>query len=264
MSKVAEVIQDMTVVVDVGNTSIAFGWFVGKELRSEHHLSTQEQRTSDEYEALLALLLQRRFGCLPKVSRIVMCSVVPSISASLGEALQSLWGIAPLVVGPGVKTGVPLRVQEPHSLGADRVVNALAARELFGAPSVVVDCGTAIAFDVVGPDGAYEGGVIAPGPQVALEALVARAAKLPLVECERPKQVIGKTTAGAMQSGVVIGYGYLIDGIVEAIQRELCPLKYVICTGSGARCVAEAATRITHVEPSLTLQGLRLIAELNP
>jgi type III pantothenate kinase len=253
----------MILAIDIGNTTTALGFFDGKALSAEFELSTRDGRTSDEIRAVLLSLFQRRFGDVPVVSRVVMCCVVPGAVSVWTEAIGEFFKTEPLIVGPGVRTGMTLRVQEPQSLGADRVTVALAARELFTPPCVVVDFGTALSFDVIGADGGYEGGVIAPGPAISVEALVAHAAKLPSVEFVRPRTVIGKTTSGAMQSGAVLGFGCMIDGIIEAIESEIGPVAHVIATGRGASQFAQHSKRITAVEPALCLHGLRLVSEIN-
>ncbi len=252
----------MLVAIDIGNTTTAIGWFKGPELCSEHRLTSGTPRTTDELEATLVAIAERHFGEMPRVSKVAICSVVPQITDAFVEAAVRLWKVAPLLVGPGVRTGLSLKVHEPQALGADRVVVALAAREMFGAPCIVVDFGTALSFDVVNAEGAYEGGVIAPGPIVALAALADNTAKLPLIDCVGPQSAIGKSTVGAMQSGLMFGYGAMIDGIVARIEAEIGPVAHVVATGDSAARFTPHARRITEVEPSLALQGLRIIAEL--
>jgi len=256
--------EGMLLAVDIGNTSLACGWFQGNELREEARFKTDAGRTVDEYVALLAaLLMARGGGAIPKVRRAVLSSVVPQVTSLVVDAIKVLFKTDPLVVGPGIRTGMQLRVQEPQSLGTDRVVNALAARELFGVPALVIDFGTATAFDIIGADGSYEGGIIAPGPTLAVEALVMRTAKLPRVELLWPKSVVGKTTIGAMQSGVVIGYAALLEGLITRVEHEIGALKHIIATGTHGELFMRHVPRIQRFEPHLTLQGLRLISELN-
>jgi type III pantothenate kinase len=254
----------LLLTVDIGNTSLACGWFEGSELREEARFKTDAGRTSDEYVALLSSLLKARgSGELPKVRRAVVSSVVPQVTSMVTDAIKELFKTDALVVGPGIKTGMQLRVQEPQSLGTDRVVNALAARELYGVPALVIDFGTATAFDIIGADGSYEGSVIAAGPSLSIEALVMRTAKLSRVELLWPKSVVGKTTMGAMQSGAVIGYAGLLEGLISRIEQEVGALKHIIATGTHAELFMRHVPRIQHFEPHLTLHGLRLIAGLN-
>ena len=189
--------------------------------------------------------------------------MVPQLTLALAETVKRVSSIDPIIVGPGVKTGIQLRVSNPAGVGADRVVNAVAAKFKFGTPALVIDFGTATTFDVVSAEGNYEGGVICPGPYVSVESLVSRTAKLPRIELVWPKSVIGKNTVEAMQSGAVIGYACLVDGLIEKICEEAGPIEHVIATGGLGRLFAGCCKRIKSYEPALTLEGMRIIAEMN-
>jgi type III pantothenate kinase len=253
--------MSLVLAIDVGNSTTAFGWFRDGTLCAEQQLSSALNRSRDELKILLTLLFEQHFGTLPIPDRIALCSVVPGLTGTLVSLTQELWSKEPLVVGPGVKTGMPIRIQEPGALGADRVVVALAARALCGAPCVAVDFGTALSFDIVGADGAYEGSVIAPGPQLAADALADNTAKLPRIDLVTPRSVIGKSTVSAMQAGTMLGFAALIDGIISLIESEVGQLKAVVATGADAERFADISRRISSVEPALALRGLALISD---
>lgn len=252
----------MIVVIDVGNTNIVAGLFEGDNLTLRVRLKTDRGRTIDEYQALLGSMIQKD-GKIPQIKGCVISSVVPPLTTVISSVAHKLFGKEPLIVGPGTKTGIALKVPEPSSVGADRVVNSLAAREQFGSPVVVVDFGTATTFDVVGESGAYEGGVIAPGIEIGADALVSHTAKLPRVELVWPEKVVGKTTVSAMQSGILIGYSTMVDGIVEKIRGEIGALNSVVATGGLGALMKEHSKEIVHYDPDLTLKGMKIIAVLN-
>jgi type III pantothenate kinase len=244
--------------VDVGNTQTALGLYPDGELTDHWRLATERSTTADELGVLLGGLLD-----LDAVSGICLASTVP-ILVREWQLLASKWAGAPLlVVGPGVKTGVPIRYDDPREVGADRIVNAVAAKERYGAPVVVVDFGTSTNFDVVSVDGEYVGGVIAPGIEVSMDALFARAARLVKVDYAAPPTVIGKTTVGGLQSGLVYGFAGQVDGIVGRIREELGAEARAVATGGLADLVAPHSRTIERVDPFLTLDGLRLVWELN-
>jgi len=249
----------MLLAVDVGNTQTALGLYDGTELGDHWRLATDPERTGDELGVLLAGLLD-----FDSVDGICLASTVPTLVREW-EGLASRWTTAPLlVVGPGVKTGIPIRYDDPREVGPDRIVNAVAAKERYGAPVIVVDFGTSTNFDVVSPAGEYVGGVIAPGIEISMEALFARAARLVKVDYAAPPTVIGKTTVGGLQSGLVYGFAGQVDGIVSAIRGELgAPDAPVVATGGLAELVAPRSSVIAAVDPFLTLEGLRLVWELN-
>ncbi|MCB0334008.1 MAG: type III pantothenate kinase, partial [Bdellovibrionales bacterium] len=196
-------------------------------------------------------------------SQCIISSVVPPITPDLVRLCKGALGLEPLLVGPGIKTGLSIRTEDPSAVGADRVVNAVAARTLYGAPALVIDFGTATSFDVVSSEGAYEGGIIAPGVKISLDALVEHTAKLPRIELSWPEQVVGKGTVRAMRSGAVLGYSCLVDGLITKIEEEVGPIEHIIATGGIGRLFAEHSSRISQYEPHLTLQGLRILAEMN-
>ena len=253
----------MLVLIDVGNTNTVLGVYRGDELAESFRLSTDPERTADEYGALL-LPLFGRAGLEPSAaSAVVISSVVPPLNAVFDHLARRFFGRPPLFVEPGVKTGMPIRYDNPTEVGADRIVNALAARELFGSPVVVVDFGTATTFDVVNAGGEYVGGIICPGIGISAEALFAHASRLYRVDIRRPSRLVGRNTAGAMQSGLYFGYVGLVDGVLARLHAEMPDLKAVIATGGLAELIAGGSERITHVEPQLTLMGLKLVHERN-
>jgi len=244
--------------VDVGNTQTALGLYPDGELTDHWRLATERSTTADELGVLLAGLLE-----LEAVSGICLASTVPVLVREW-ELLASKWASAPLlVVGPGMKTGIPIRYDDPREVGADRIVNAVAAKGRYGAPVVVVDFGTSTNFDVVSTEGEYVGGVIAPGIEISMDALFARAARLVKVDYAAPPAVIGKTTVGGLQSGLVYGFAGQVDGIVGRIREELGAPAPAIATGGLADLVAPYSQVIERVDPFLTLDGLRLVWDLN-
>ena len=253
----------MLIVFDIGNTNIVMGCFEGDKLTAEFRLKTEQGRTIDEYKALLISLLDHHFKRPWKFSRCVVSSVVPPVTQDLLQVIADLLELEALVVGPGIKTGLPIRLAEPGAVGADRVVNAVAAKELFGCPAIVVDFGTATSLDFVSQSGSYEGGIIAAGLTIALESLVRNTAKLPRIELAWPKSVIGKGTVGAMQSGALVGYVCMVDGLIDRIVEEVGEVKHVVATGGLGAIVSQHSQRISCFDPHLTLKGLRIIAQLN-
>jgi type III pantothenate kinase len=244
--------------VDVGNTQTALGLYSGAELSDHWRVATERSTTADELGVLLNGLLD-----FDGVEGICLASSVPVLIREW-ELLASKWADAPvLVVGPGVKTGIPIRYDDPRELGSDRLVNAIAAKERYGAPVVVVDFGTSTNFDVVSPAGEFVGGVLAPGIEISVDALFARAARLVKVDYVAPPTVIGKTTVTALQSGLVYGFAGQVDGIVDRIREELGAEARAVATGGLADLVAPHSRTIERVDPFLTLDGLRLVWELN-
>jgi type III pantothenate kinase len=244
--------------VDVGNTQTALGLYAAAALTDHWRLATERSTTADELGVVLSGLLD-----LDSVDGICLASTVPVLLREW-ELLASKWANAPLLaVGPGVKTGIPIRYDDPREVGPDRIVNAVAAKERYGAPVVVVDFGTSTNFDVVSPDGEYVGGVLAPGIEISMEALFARAARLVKVDYAAPPSVIGKTTVGGLQSGLVYGFAGQVDGIVGRIREELGAEARVVATGGLAELVAPHSRTIETVDPFLTLDGLRMVWELN-
>jgi type III pantothenate kinase len=243
---------------DVGNTQTVLGLYVGGELTDHWRLATERSTTADELGVLLGGLLD-----LDAVDGICLASTVP-ILVREWELLASKWARAQLLaVGPGVRTGIPIRYDDPREVGPDRIVNSVAAKERYGAPVIVVDFGTSTNFDVVSPEGEYVGGVLAPGIEVSMDALFARAARLVKVDYAAPPTVIGKTTVGGLQSGLVYGFAGQVDGIVGRIRDELGAEARAVATGGLADLVAPHTRTIETVDPFLTLEGLRLVWELN-
>lgn len=253
----------MLLAVDIGNTKIAVGVFKEERLLATWRLATSLDKTADEYAVLLLSLLSQKDLVISEISEAVLCSVVPPFTPTLEELCRHYFGISPLIVGAGVKTGVRICTDNPREVGADRVVNAVAAHRLYGGPVIVIDLGTATTLDVVSKEGDYLGGVIAPGMGIAVEALYKHTAQLPRVELTRPKRVIGKNTVACMQSGIIFGYVGLIEGLVARIRQELGENARVIATGGLAEVLAKETQEIEAVNPELTLVGLQIIHELN-
>ena len=249
----------MLLAVDVGNTQTVFGLFDGSSLSEQFRVGTDRSHTGDE----LAVML-RAFADLATLHGIVLCSSVPQLVHEY-ETFSERWAKVPLLVlGPGVPTGMAIRYDDPREVGPDRIANAVAARDRHGAPAVVVDFGTSTNFDVVSAAGEFAGGVLAPGIEVSMDALFARAARLPKVPFEAPERVISQTTTAALQSGLVYGFAGQVDAIVDRIREELeAPGAPVVATGGLAQLIAPHTRTIEHVDPWLTLEGLRLVWELN-
>ncbi len=253
----------MLLAIDIGNTNIAFGVFDGETLRATWNVATDINKTADEYAVLLLNLLPREGLALSDIDHVSIACVVPPLLTIFEELSQRYFKIPPLIVGPGVKTGVSICTDNPREVGADRVVNTAAAHRLYGGPLIVIDFGTATTLDAVSKEGDYLGGAIAPGIGIAAEALFERASKLPRVELIPPQHAIGKNTVTTMQSGIIFGYVGLIEGLVTRIKQELGGEAYVVATGGLAEVIATETKVIDTVDMHLTLLGLRLIHELN-
>ena len=248
----------MLLAVDVGNTQTVFGLFDDERLHQHWRVATDPRRTGDELGLTLAGFLE-----LGRVAGVCLSSTVPALVRSYEEFAQRWAGAPLLVVGPGTRTGIPVRYDDPREVGPDRVVNAVAASARYGAPCIVVDFGTSTNFDVVSPAGEYVGGVLAPGVEISMDALFMRAARLTKVDFVEPPTVIGKTTAAALQAGLVYGFAGQVDGIVERMQRELGVRAPVVGTGGLADLIAPHTNSIERVDPYLTLEGLRIVWHRN-
>jgi type III pantothenate kinase len=253
----------LLLAADVGNTHIVFGVFRGEKLLDRLRVSTLLERTEDEYRALMENFLQRHGWKAGDVTGVVLSNVVPSLTPILENFCRQTFGLSPLMVRPGIKTGISILYDNPQEVGADRIVNAVAVSELYKVPAVVVDFGTATTFDVVSAKKEYLGGVIAPGLALSAEALFRRAARLPRVELARPSKVVATNTVESMQSGLYHGYASLVRGILAEIRRERGEDFFVAATGGLAETLAPALPEIQAVDQELTLKGLRILHERN-
>jgi len=253
----------MLLVIDIGNTNIVVGVYDKKELIQHWRIGSKKTRTADEYGIMMINLFQHA-GVSPKdVHGIALASVVPPLTGTFVQACEKYVGCAPLVVDAGVKTGVRVRYDDPKQVGADRVVDAAAVHKLYGGPACSVDFGTATTFDAISEEGDYLGGAIAPGIGIAADALFQRAAKLPKVDLQRPPSAIGRNTVHSIQSGLLFGYVGLVEGMVARFRAELGPKMKVIGTGGLAEIIARETKVIEIIAPWLTLDGLKIVWELN-
>ena len=253
----------MLLAIDVGNTNITFGVFDGDTLGPRWRLATDHNRMADEYGILLINLF-RHAGLEPaQIHGIALASVVPPLTGTFVDACEKYLGQRPFVIDAGVKTGVRVKYDDPKQVGADRVVDAAAVQKLYGGPACVVDLGTATTFDAISATGEYLGGAIAPGITIAAEALFQRTAKLPKVDLQRPPAAIGRNTVHSIQSGLLFGYVGMVEGMVTRFRAELGPNMKVIATGGLAGLIANETKVIDIIAPWLTLEGLKIVWELN-
>lgn len=253
----------MLLAIDIGNTNTVIGIFRHEVLVDHLRIESRRNSTEDEYGALLTTLLQQRGIAREQVSSAVIGSVVPPLTEVFGALCRRWLSTDALIIGPGVRTGMPILYDNPREVGADRIVNAIAAHARCGQACIVVDFGTATTFDVISARGEYLGGVIVPGVGISADALFSRAAKLPRVEIARPAQVVGRTTVAAIQSGLVFGYVALVEGLVRRIGNELGCQHHVIATGGLAPLIARETDLIHGVDQHLTLEGLRMVWQRN-
>jgi len=246
--------------IDVGNTNTVLGLFEGEELVRSWRIKTDARSTADEMALVFRGLLEGE----PEVTGIALCSTVPAVLREMRHMLAAYHADVPtVIIEPGTKTGVPVLTDNPKEVGADRIVNTIAAHRLYGGPSIVVDFGTSTNLDVVSAKGEFLGGALAPGIEISIDALAQRAAQLRKVELVRPRSAIGKNTVEALQSGALYGFAGQVDGLVRRIEDEIGPVQAVIATGGLAPIVVPESETITHHDPDLTLVGLRLVFDKN-
>ncbi len=253
----------MLLVVDVGNTQTHFGAYDGDRLVEHWRFATVRESTSDELGAALRSLLALRALGFDDIEASIVSSTVPALRPEWTAMAARYLGHEMPVVGPAIKTGMPIRIDNPRELGADRLVNAVAAYDALGGPCVVVDLGTALTFDIVSAEGEYLGGIIAPGVEISMEALTSRAAAIPKIDLDPPRTLIGKGTVDAIRSGVVYGFAAQVDGIVTRLRAELGESTEAIATGGLAHAIVPFCDTISEIDDELTLRGLRLIWERN-
>lgn len=253
----------MLLVVDIGNTNAVFGVYEGDKLKSSFRVASDKTKTSDELGILFGQLLEYKNIERSAIKACIISSVVPPMTPNVEEMINDYFGLKPIIVGPGVKTGLNIKYENPKEVGADRIVNAVAALNLYGGPLIVVDFGTATTFCAISEKWEYLGGVVCPGVGISAEALFERASKLPRVEIIRTEKIIGKNTVSSMQAGLYYGYVGQVDGIVRRMQKELDWQAKVVATGGLAKLLGEGSETVNVINPTLTLDGLRLIYELN-
>jgi type III pantothenate kinase len=253
----------MLLAIDVGNTNVTLGVFDGAELRGTWRIASDRDREPDEYAVLLMNLLSSAGISRQDIDRAVMASGVPQLTMTMEDVCKRYFGAEPLRVGAGVKTGLRILYEDPREVGPDRIVDAVAALKLHRPPLIVVDLGTATVFDALSREGDYLGGAIAPGIGLATDALIQRASMLRRVELRSPRQVIGTNTAGALQSGIIFGYVEMVEGMLRRFKAVIGEDAWVVATGGYAELLARETRAFDHVDPALTLNGLRIVYEMN-
>ena len=254
----------MLLAIDLGNTNIKYGVFNGEELVASFRVSSRISRTADEYGSVLVGLLSDRGINKTDIDGLIFSSVIPALTYTIFHMCEFFFGFSPLIIGPGVKTGLNVKTENPKEVGADIIVNSVSAYNKYGGPIVVIDFGTATTFDVISSGGELLGVVIAPGIKTSLEGLVSKTAQLPMVELDAPKSVIGKNTKHCMQSGIIFGFAGLVENILRKIKKELNVAELnVVATGGLGEIIAREVKSIKKVDRTLTLDGLRAIYELN-
>ncbi|WIW69977.1 MULTISPECIES: type III pantothenate kinase [Anaerosinus] len=253
----------MLLVFDIGNSNIVLGAYKGEQLLRHWRISTDRQKTGDEYGLLINNLFEHHKLNVKDIQAIIISSVVPPLVVPISKMCKRYFNIEPLIVGPGIKTGIRLKYENPREIGADRIVNAVGAYEKFGGPLIIIDFGTATTFCAIDDNGDYLGGAIAPGIGISTEALFQRAAKLPRIELVTPKSVICRNTVASMQSGIIFGFTGQVDEIVRRMKEELGKDAKVVATGGLANLIAKQSKAIDIVEPFLTLDGLYILYKRN-
>ncbi len=253
----------MILVMDIGNTNIVLGVYENQSLLHHWRLSTSRTATADEYGVMVFNLFQHAGITFSQIEGVIVSSVVPPIMRTIDMLCAKYIKKTPLIVGPGIKTGLNIRYENPREVGADRICNAIAAIELYGPPLIVVDFGTATTFDFIDEKGDYLGGAIAPGIGISTEALYSHAAKLPRIELSRPKSTVGRNPISSMQAGIIYGFAGQVDGIVWRMEEEFGYKAKVIATGGLADLIAGESKTIQEINPMITLQGLLMIYERN-
>ncbi len=254
----------MLLVIDVGNTNITLGVFKKEELLGTFRMTTKLPRTSDEYGIMLKELVERQGILSRDINAVIIASVVPDIMHSLGSAMIKYFGIKPIIVSAGIKTGIRIVTENPKQVGADRIVDAVAAYTLYGGPVIVIDFGTATTYDIVGPEATFEGAVIAPGIRTSAQAMWGQAAMLPAIEIKKPGTILAKETVSSMQAGIVFGQIGQVEYIVDRIRRESGYTDAKVVASGGLGNIIAKETKVIDVyDPQLTLKGLRIIYEKN-
>jgi type III pantothenate kinase len=261
--KAGEEAKPMFLAIDIGNTNVTMGVFDGEKILYTWRMATDIHKMPDEYAAALMPLLQFRKIPLTEIKEVALCSTVAPLVPIFVELLNDYFKIKPLVIGPGIKTGIRVRMDNPKEVGTDRIVNTVAGFKLYGGPTIVVDLGTATTFDVISKEGDFIGGAIAPGPMTAAEALFSRTAALPRIQFIHPQKAIGTSTIAAMQSGIMFGYAGLVESIVTHIEKELGEKATVVATGGFGAIFAQETTIFKVVNPDITLIGLRMLYQMN-